>query len=88
MEFYTVADINLAEQLDYDCAPEDAKEWAWIEEHASLTHKDNGNDGIWDFMVSTSIYENEPSKIPTTLFVMFKEAFDNKAQYIFFNQGC
>jgi len=88
MELFKIADVNLAEQLDYDCVPEKVKEWSWIQEHASLVHKDNYKDGIWDFMVSTTIFENEPSIIPVKLLGIFKKAFDNQAQYVFFHQGC
>jgi hypothetical protein len=88
MEIFNVTDINLAEQLGYDCVPEEVEEWSWIAEYASFTHKDNGESGVWEFMVSLTIFENEPHIIPVSLLSMFKEAASKQSAYILFNQGC
>lgn len=68
---------------DYD-VPEDIPEWEWIQEHATYAHMQNGEFGIWEFVMNIS----EPRKdIPLVLLRTFIAAYNEQCTYILFHQG-
>ncbi|MCZ4337625.1 hypothetical protein [Shewanella colwelliana] len=79
-----IADVNLAELIDYDCPANEVLEWQWIAQNASFTYNHNGQDGVWDFMVNTSI---DHSEIPATLAPIIEKARQANIWFILFNQG-
>lgn len=94
MEILNIADINVAEYVEYD-TPEQTPVWAWIEEIATYGHLKNhdaDNFGIWEFVVNTSCITDEDSDVsiedaPKEIQGAVREAIDNGAAYILFHQG-
>lgn len=68
---------------DYD-VPEDVEEWAWIEEKACFSHRDNGKDGVWEFVVNVAY---DLGRIPARLKPVLKTASESACGYILFHQG-
>lgn len=68
---------------DYD-VPEDVPEWAWIEQNASFSHKENGSSGVWEFMINLG--KTLPD-IPPRLAAVVERARQAKAAYLLFHQG-
>lgn len=83
-EISKIMDINLAEILDEYDTPENILEWLWIEREASYTHRDNGDSGIWEFVLNLS---RDFVDIPVTLLPIINLAIENDVSYILFHQG-
>lgn len=73
---------------EYD-TPEKVPEWAWLEQHCSFRHRSNGTDGVWEFVLSLGIFQDEPhlAAVPKTLVGVIKEAQAKGLGYIIFHQG-
>lgn len=79
---------------DYD-TPESIPEWSWIEQHASFTHIENNNSGVWEFMVNVDRYFDESQSkfidkdgdnFPDKLLPIFEDAKSKNISYIIFYQ--
>jgi len=84
---FSLLDVNVVDILgDYD-VPEDVHEWSWIESNASFKNVNNGECGIWEFMVNISLMEDDLSSVPKKLMPTISSALSNGYSYILFNQG-
>lgn len=79
-----MADINMAELFDYD-VPSDCPEWFWVTSNATFSCKDNGESGVWDFVLNTTL---EYDDIPPALAPIINQAIEANINYILFHQGC
>lgn len=79
----SVGDILMPDIFDYD-TPDEISEWAWIEKNASFKHAKNGEDGVFEFMLNTSL---EFTDIPSALAPYIEEAKEKKIAYLLFHQG-
>ena len=69
---------------DYDI-PNEVPEWKWVEENGSFAHRDNGQSGVWDFVLNLSrTFENVPAKLRKTIDKARKAGFG----YVLFHQRC
>ena len=68
---------------DYD-TPDTVPEWAWVEAHASYRHRDNGKDGIWEFIVNLA---RQFDDVPENLLPVLANAKRDGAAYLVFHQG-
>lgn len=67
---------------DY-ATPEEVPEWAWVEQHASFNHCQNGQYGVWEFVLNLNVL----SDIPARLVGVIKEARERNLAYLIFHQG-
>ncbi|MCB2384215.1 hypothetical protein KV201_18825 [Shewanella sp. SR1] len=94
MDILNIADINVAEYVEYD-TPDQTPVWAWIEDNATYTHRKNhdaDNCGIWEFVVNTCCITDEDcdvsiEDVPQEIRGAVREAIDNGAAYILFHRG-
>lgn len=70
---------------DYD-VPEDVPEWGWIEKHASYRHQDNGDCGVWDFILNLCMLEFMDD-VPEVLQAILTQAEEQGYSYVLFHQG-
>lgn len=68
---------------DYD-TPDTVPEWAWIERAASYSHIQNGENGIWEFVLNLSKDWND---IPVRLLPTICEARADNISYLIVHQG-
>jgi len=68
---------------DYD-VPEDVDEWSWIEGNACFEHHENGEKGVWEFVINLGC---ELENIPKKLTPVIAAAHKNGAHYILFHQN-
>lgn len=68
---------------DYE-APERVTEWTWVQLNASYSHRENGRDGVWEFVLNLA---NSLADAPQRL----KDVIDNAriagAGYLLVHQG-
>ena len=69
---------------EYD-VPEDTIEWPWIEKNACYSHRKNGENGIWEFVLNLSHYDS--ASLPASLIPVINEAKKQVCTYILFHQG-
>lgn len=68
---------------DYD-RPEELAEWKWVQGNASFAHRENGRDGIWEFVLNLSRrFDDVPMKLQQPLRDARKAGF----AYLLFHQG-
>ena len=67
----------------YD-TPDQVPEWAWVEANASFGHRQNGENGIWEFVLNLSI---SWSDIPDRLAGLIAEARQKNLSYLIVHQG-
>jgi hypothetical protein len=70
---------------DYN-VPEEIPEWSWVQENASFSHRDNGEDGVWDYIVNVALHENDAA-MPERLKPLFETARKENAHWVLFHQG-
>jgi hypothetical protein len=64
--------------------PESCPEWEWVQEQASFSHKDNGRDGIWEFVLNMAkTFKDIPPKLQPVL----AEAKQKHLAYLIVHQG-
>lgn len=68
---------------EYD-TPDTVPEWAWVEAHASYRHRDNGKDGIWEFIVNLARHFDD---VPENLRPVLENAKRDGIAYLVFHQG-
>lgn len=69
---------------DYEI-PDEAPEWAWIEDNASYKHVHNGErDGIWEFILNLNLELANP---PEQLSPIIAEAREMGAMFLLIHQG-
>ena len=79
-----ILDVNLPSIIgDYN-NPRDAEEWLWVENNASYAHASNNRDGVWEFILNTSM---DFLHIPAKLQGIINSAKTTGASYILFHQG-
>ena len=71
---------------DYE-VPENVCEWSWIENNASFRHVHNAESGIWEFIVSTAMIQDDLSSVPKALMPTVSGALSEGYSYILFHQG-
>jgi hypothetical protein len=80
----SILDVNMTDIIgDYD-TPDGIKEWQWIQKNACFSHRNNGKEGLWDFMVNISV---EHTNTPFNLLPVIISAIASGHSYILFNQG-
>jgi hypothetical protein len=68
---------------EYD-TPDQVAEWGWIESNASYAHKENGQAGIWEFVLNLG---KDLTDIPARLQATIQTARDLNYAYLVFHQG-
>lgn len=68
---------------EYD-DPRNVPAWQWVEQNHSFAHKDNGTNGVWEFVVNLS---RSFSDIPAELFAVIQKAKAEGKHYVMFHQG-
>ncbi|WP_087866111.1 hypothetical protein [Comamonas thiooxydans] len=68
---------------DYD-NPDDVPEWAWVQQHACYAHVQNGQHGIWEFVLNLAC---ELPDIPEKLLPTIKKAKVDGIAYLVIHQG-
>jgi hypothetical protein len=81
---FGMLDVDMSSVVGEYENPDDVIEWKWVERNASLSHKDNGKLGIWDFMLNIAV---EHTNIPAKLLPVINSAKYKGYTYILFNQG-
>ena len=67
----------------YD-TPDQVPEWAWVEREASFSHKENGKQGVWEFVINLSRhFDDVPEKLQATI----TKARNEGLSYLIFDQG-
>lgn len=79
-----ILDVMLQDVIGEYEHPDDVPEWSWIEEKACYSHRRNGQDGIWEFVVNLSYGIND---IPGKLKPVIAAANKADVRYILFHQG-
>lgn len=79
----SVANILMPDIFDYD-TPDEIPEWIWIENNASFKHVKNGENGIYEFMINTSL---DFEDVPASLASYITEAKQKNIAYLMFHQG-
>lgn len=84
-----IADVKMTDVIgEYD-NPANCAEWQWVEQNASYPCKDNGEDGVYDFVLNVGMFtDDQVGNIPEKLKQLIQSAYDNDISYILFNQGC
>lgn len=84
-----IADVDMTHVIGEYGDPQNTVEWQWVHENASYPCKDNGESGVWDFVLNVGMFSDiEALDIPEKLKQLIKSAYDNDISYILFNQGC
>lgn len=68
---------------DYD-TPDTVQEWRWIAQNASFAHANNGQDGVWEFVLNLS---RSFEDVPQSLQPLIGQARECGMSYIVFHQG-
>lgn len=79
----SVASVLMPDVFDYD-TPDEIPEWEWIENNASFKHVQNGENGIYEFMINTAL---DFPDVPKSLASYINEAKQKKIAYLMFHQG-
>lgn len=68
---------------DYD-VPNEVPEWAWVEQNASFKHVQNGQHGVWEYVINLSrSFIDVPDRLKATI----DDARRNNISYLIFHQG-
>lgn len=65
-------------------SPDEVQEWTWVEENASFSHRQNGQCGVWEFVLNLG---NTFDSIPEKLKVLIARARAGGIAYLVFHQG-
>lgn len=68
---------------DYD-TPDTVPEWIWVESNASFAHANNGESGVWEFVLNLG---NTWDDIPEKLQPVIAEARNKNIGYLLIHQG-
>lgn len=80
-----VASIMMQDIVGPYDVPADVPEWAWVQTNASFVHRDNGTDGVWDYMVNvTRSLEGAPKRLRAVLELARRQG----VSLLLFHQGC
>lgn len=79
-----VASVDLAEAWPQPGDPARLEEMVWIEENASYLHRNNGTDGIWDFVLNLA---RQFDDVPEVLQTRIDDARLNSADYLIVHLG-
>lgn len=82
-----MASVNMDQVLEsgYD-TPEQVPEWAWVETHASFSHRGNRQEqGVFDFIINLALTFED---VPTRLQPVLENARAGGYAYLLFHQGC
>lgn len=69
---------------DYE-DPKQIPEWQWVEQHASFAHRDNGNDGVWEFVINLA--RSHTVDPPPRLLTAMESARSRGIGYLLVHQG-
>lgn len=79
-----IVSIMMQEMVgDYD-SPDTVPEWAWVENNASYVHANNGESGVWEFVLNLG---NTWDDIPEKLQPVIAEARSKSIGYLLIHQG-
>lgn len=80
----TMASVLIQDLVgDYE-TPHQVPEWHWIRANASYGHRDNGVDGIWEFVVNLArTYDDLPDRLAPAV----RAARESGASYLLVHQG-
>ncbi|MBK4735968.1 hypothetical protein [Noviherbaspirillum pedocola] len=80
-----VASVMMSDIVGSYDTPDTVAEWSWVERNASFSHRDNGESGVWDFMLNLA---RQFDDIPQLLAPVIAEARAAGVAYLLFHQGC
>lgn len=76
--------VNMLDIVGSYESADDVPEWKWVENNASFAHCDNGQDGIWEFLLNLSLdFRDVPPKLETVI----KDARLGGMHYLMLHQG-
>lgn len=76
--------VNMLDIVGSYESADDVPEWKWVEDNASFAHCDNGQDGIWEFLLNLSLdFRDVPPKLETVI----KDARLGGMHYLMLHQG-
>ncbi len=78
-----IGDVCMTDLYKYEI-PEQVPAWAWVEENASYAHKDNGQYGVWEFVLNLA---RELEDIPAELEPIICKARADGLGYLVIHQG-
>ncbi len=92
-----VQHFDMSNYFSYD-TPDQLPEWGWIEQHAQMLHRDNGNSGVWEYLLNLSVIVVEKDNryiieddiaeaIPEKLADIILKAAKENVAYLLFHQG-
>lgn len=85
MSMETMASILMQDVVgDYD-DPQQLPEWQWVEQHSSFAHRDNGEDGVWEFVINLS--RSHAAEPPPRLLTVMDSARRRGVSYLLVHQG-
>ena len=68
---------------DYD-TPDEIPEWKWVEDNASFAHVNNGEHGVWEFVLNLA---RGFTDVPDRLKPILQRASADGMAYVIFHQG-
>lgn len=80
-----IGDVCMTDLYEYE-TPDQVPAWAWVEENASYAHKDNGQDGVWEFVLNLDP-EKHFEHIPAELQPIIAKARADGLGYLVIHQG-
>ena len=81
---HEVVEINMLDLVDDYDDPASVPEWAWIEKVASYAHVQNGQHGVWEFILNLG---NGWDDMPALLAPVIAKARNEGAAYLVVHQG-
>lgn len=79
-----IASVQMSDIVgDYD-TPDEVPEWAWVEKESSFSHRENGQSGVWEFVLNLSRHFES---IPAKLIPVIQNAREANFAYLIFHQG-
>jgi hypothetical protein len=79
-----ILDVCVPDYIGDYTLPEETTEWPWIEKNSCYSHGQNGESGVWEFVMNIS---HVAANIPPALEEVFKEASSKNCTFILFHQG-
>lgn len=79
-----IASVQMSDIVgDYD-TPDEVPEWTWVEKESSFSHRENGQSGVWEFVLNLSRHFES---IPAKLIPVIQNAREANFAYLIFHQG-
>lgn len=79
-----IGEIEMADIIGPYDFPDAVPEWEWVEQNASFSHVQNGQSGVWEFVLNLSRVFTE---IPEKLAPVIASARQAGLAYLIIHQG-